>query len=105
VAEYQHNPHKVRAFLQVVKSASPDVLVMVWRILQGMGVARIEMEYQTGLHFRLHVWLSSPYEGGEPEVYESKDIDDAVILRHMGIMKMDDRPVFDGFYAVNLSKS
>jgi hypothetical protein len=102
IQEYQRNPHKVKAFLQVLASASPDMLVMVWRILQGMGVETIHLEYQAQSAFRLHVCLSSPCEHDTREEYESTDIDDAVVLRHLGIMKMNDRPLFDGFYALQL---
>ena len=101
VATYPKNPHKVRAFLQVLGAvASPQILVMVWRIIQGMGVASIEMEYRSEETFKMLVRLKSPY--GEMEEYESSDIDDAVILRHVGIMKMGDKGIFDGFYALRV---
>ena len=104
--EHRRNPHKVRAFLQVLKSASPEMLVMVWRILQGMAVAGMELEYQADAsRFRLCVRLSPPHQPDQLEEYESTDINDAVVLRHLGILKMDDRPVFDGFYALNLAGS
>jgi len=102
VAEFQRNPQKVQAFLQVLTPVSPDMLVMAWRILQGMRVQTLRVDYLYSSHFRLHIELSSPYGGDEPEVYESENIDDAAVLRHLGIMKMDNRPVFDGFYALNL---
>jgi len=101
--EHQANPHKVRALLQVLGSvASPDILVMVWRILQGMNIASIQMEYDQERVFRLRVTLSSSYDQAIAEHYESTDIDDAVVLRHFGIMKMDDKPCFDGFYPLNV---
>jgi hypothetical protein len=53
--------------------------------------------------FLLKVALSSPYVGGKPEVYESNDIDSAALVRHFGIMKMGDAPVFDGFFPLHLS--
>jgi hypothetical protein len=101
-ATYEKNPHKVRAFLQVLDSvSSPDILVMVWRILQGMNIAAIRMAYDATGQFHLYVTLSSPYDQATEE-YESTDIDDAVILRHLGTMKMDGQGIFDGFYALNL---
>jgi len=103
--EYKHNPHKVRAFLQVLATASPRMLVMVWRILHGMQVASVEMEYQARSKFHLRVRLSSPDDPAGTEQYESTDIDDAVVLRHLGVMKMNGHPFFDGFYALNLSGS
>jgi hypothetical protein len=103
VDEYKHNPHKVQAFLQMLASLSPDMLVMVWRILQGMGVAAIRMEYDAEASFNLHLRLVSPGDLSSVEEYASTDIDDAVVLRHMGISKMNGRPLFDGFYALNVS--
>ena len=106
VAEYGRNPHKVNAFLQVLGSvATPDILVMTWRILQGMNIAELTLNYLLQESFQMKVRLSSPYQEGEDETYESQDIDDAVILRHLGVMKMDDKPVFDGFYPLNLNKN
>ena len=104
VAEHARNPHKVRAFLQVIGSvATPDLLVMVWRILQGMNIAEVRLEYASQQAFQMAVRLTSSYEdGAEDEVYESEDINDAVILRHLGIMKMNGAPVFDGFYPLNV---
>jgi hypothetical protein len=101
-AEYNENPNKVRAFLQALGSIdSPDFLVMVWRILQRMTIQSIRMEYEAQQHFALRIALRSPY--GEPdEDYQTGDIDDAVVLRHLGALKTDGRPVFDGFYPLNL---
>jgi hypothetical protein len=104
VANYRGNPHKIRAFLQVIGSTeSPQILVMVWRILQGMNIDAIRMEYEEAQPFHLYVRLASPY--GETEDYESNDIDDAVILRHLGTIKMGDHGVFTGIHALNLTKN
>lgn len=100
-AGFDENPQKVTAFLQVIGTVrTPAILVMVWRILDGANIAQLSVDYQSELHFRMRVTLESSF-GGE-EIYESNDIDDAVILRHIGVMKMNDRPVFDGFYPLKL---
>lgn len=102
VAEYHRNPQRVGAFLQVLGSVrTPDILVMVWRIIQGMNVAELRVNYRAHNGFEMTVRLSSPYGEGD-EVYESKDIDDSVILRHLGVMKMDGMPIFDGFYPLHV---
>jgi hypothetical protein len=103
IAEYQRNPHKVKGFLQIIGSVhTPDFLVMVWRILQGMNIGGLMVAYQSEKSFRMEVRLKSPYEAAEDEVYHSEDIDDAVVLRHLGMMKMDNQPIFDGFYPLNV---
>jgi len=99
IDEYKRAPHKVRAFIQsLAESESPDLLLMVWRILQGMEIERVEMSYTLEDRFFLEVTLRSPY-GDPAERYQSDSIDDAALIRHFGIMKMNGRPVFDGFYA------
>jgi hypothetical protein len=102
---YPRKKSKVRAFLQALASSnSPTMLVMVWRILEGMNIALLEVKYSLEEQvFVLKVKLSSPYVAGAPEEYESDDIDDAALLRHFGIMKMGKAPMFDGFYALHLS--
>jgi hypothetical protein len=105
VTEYRRNPHKVNAFLQVIGAVeTPDILVMVWRILQGMNVTELAISYLSKQDFQMRVRLTRADESGQDEIYESRDIDDAVVLRHLGVMKIDDKPVFDGFYPMNLGK-
>src|SRR5206468_3553649 len=103
-AEYRRNPHKVRAFLQALGSVrSPDMLIMVWRVLQGMGIASVQLDYQSEEAFRLRIRLSSPHESQSLEEYESDDIKDAAVLRHFGTTNgAGGRPVYSGFYALNL---
>ena len=75
------------------------MLVMVWRILHGDLIQSIEMKYAQKSEFRLDVTLEDP-ESGQTSRYQSLDIDDAALVRHFGIMKMSDLPLFDGFYAL-----
>lgn len=101
--EQEANPHKVRALLQIMASVgSPDMLVMAWRIMQGMNIDAMQMEYEQEKTFRLRIRLVSMDNAIQKEEYETTDIDDAVVLRHFGIMKMNDRPVFDGFYPLRV---
>lgn len=96
-AECKRNPHKVKAFLQALGSSeSPDMLVMVWRVLMGCSIAEIQAEYELKKRFSLRVRLQN--DRNLPEVYASDDINDAALLRHFGIMSMDGSPIFDGFY-------
>ena len=46
----------------------------------------------------------SAYDKIATEHYESNDIDDAVILRHLGILKIGNQGTFDGFYALNVRR-
>jgi hypothetical protein len=102
---YAQNPHKVRAFLQVAATAStPDILVMVWRVLEGVEIAGIDMKYDAHGPFHLRVSLFPSSAVCRVEDYESTDIDDAVVLRHLGTFKLGNQGTFDGFYAMNRGK-
>jgi hypothetical protein len=102
LGEYKDHEAQVRAFLQALGATQePAMLVMVSRILQGMTISRVAMEYEDKESFSLRVVLTSPYGEGSEE-YASSNIYDAALLRHFGIMKMDGKPVFDGFYALRL---
>ncbi|HEX4792855.1 MAG TPA: hypothetical protein VH370_03630 [Humisphaera sp.] len=101
--EQQGNPHKVRALLQILPTiASPDMLVMALRIMRGMNIDSMHLEYEEEQSFRLRVRLKSMYDDKEIDEYETTDIHDAVVLRHFGILKMNDRPAFDGFYPLRV---
>ena len=98
---HKSNPVKAKAFVQALGTTqNPDMLVMTWRILMGMSIASVTMDYTLSSHFSLGVVLESPY--GESEEYHSDNIDDAALLHHFGIMKMDGKPMFDGFYPLNV---
>jgi len=49
--------------------------------------------------FQLKVGLTRPGDAeDELEEYSSDDINDAKLLRDFGITKIDERPLFDGFF-------
>ena len=75
------------------------MLLMVWRILQGLSIREVAMNYREHKDFSLSVTLARKGEGqDELETYHTKDINDAALLRHFGITTMDGRPLFDGFF-------
>ena len=77
------------------------MLLMVWRIIQGMEIKDIQLSYQRQQTFQVRVVLQSPY-GEEDEPYHSSNIHDFALLRQIGIHEVSGRPVFDGFYALKL---
>jgi hypothetical protein len=103
-AEAEQNPQKVRAFLQAIgTSSSVEMLVMVWRILQGLSIREVTMNYREREAFRLTVTLARPGEGQAIlEEYQSQDINDAALLRHFGIATISGQPLFDGFYPLRV---
>ena len=104
-AEAASNPHKVQAFLQLLHpNRSPAMLVMVWHVLQGLRIHEVTMNYCEREAFGLRFILARPSESGEDqlETYESTEVGDTALLRHLGVTKVDGRPLFDGFYALRL---
>ena len=99
-AEAERNPHKVRAFLQALGATSNrHMLVMVWRIVQGLSIREVAMTYREQDAFKLRVTLArSGEDKDELETYTTEDIHDAALLRHFGVTTVDRRPLFDGFY-------
>lgn len=104
-AEAERNSHKVQAFLQLLRpNLSAVMLVMVWRVLQGHSIREISMNYRERDSFQLSFTLAKLGDTGQDQLesYESTDISDAALLRHLGTAKVDGRPLFEGFYALRL---
>lgn len=102
VALYNQHPLKVKGFFQVLGGTrSPEMLLMAWRIIQGMEIKDVQMNYRRQDHFQIRVTLESPY-GEEDETYESTTIQDFALFRHIGIMQINGKPVFDGFYPLKI---
>jgi hypothetical protein len=102
--EAERNPQRIAAFLQaLVTSRTPAMLVMVWRILQGLTIRQIALKYEECKEFRMSVTLASLADGsGRLEEYLSDDPNDAVLLRHFGVATLDGAPVLDGFFPLRL---
>lgn len=103
-AEAKRNPHKVKAFLQALGvSNSPEMLVMVWRILQGLTIRQVSMEYREQEQFALDAWLAPPGPSDNAiEHYRSTDINDATLVRHFGVASINGKPLFEGFYPLRV---
>jgi len=100
VDQYNRHPLKVKGFFQVLGGTrSVDILLMAWRIIQGLEIKSVVLNYQRKDSFALQVTLQSPH-GDSNEVYQSDKIQDFAVFRHIGTMEVSHRPVFDGFYAL-----
>jgi hypothetical protein len=65
-AEAERNPHKVQAFLQLLRpNRSPAMLVMVWRVLQGLSIRDVIMNYRERDSFRLSFTLARQADSGQ----------------------------------------
>jgi hypothetical protein len=102
--ELHSNPHKVVAFVDAMKcTKSPEMLVMVWRILEGMRIGDVELSYRFLEEFSMRVslfWSSEDSTDPSPQVFETTDISDFNILKRFGTIKKNGKPAFDGFYSL-----
>lgn len=104
VKEYERHPVQVKAFLQALGGTrTAAMLLMAWRVIQGMEIKTVYMEYLRRDSFRLRVILGSPYSNNDEE-YESPNINDFSLLRHFAVMEINHKPVFDGFYPLRVRK-
>jgi hypothetical protein len=92
-------PHLVRAFVeQLLTDVSPQMLVLVWRVLNGAAIGRVELRYELAAYFHMAIVLRPDRDGIE-ERYESDDISDSRFFHHFGVTKINGHlPVFLGFY-------
>jgi len=103
IRHYNRHPSKVTGFFQLLGGTrSTEILLMAWRIIEGMEVQNVVLEYHRRTSFAMRVTLRSPYD--QEETYESAQIQDFAIFRHIGMMEISGRPVFDGFYQLRRSK-
>lgn len=102
VREYGRNPAHVRAFFQALSgTCTPQMLLMVWRILQGVSIKAVNLSYGYQGSFSASIVLQA-IDGTNDPPYESTDIFDFALFRHLGILKIDGKPVLEGFYALQL---
>lgn len=100
--EQERNPHKVLAFLQALRFVhSPEMLVMVWRILQGLTIRDVRLNYHLRESFQLRIDLMLPGTDVE-ETFQSQHIHDAVLLRHLGVSLINGKPLYEGFFALRV---
>jgi hypothetical protein len=105
IEEYRRNPQRVRGFFQVLGGTrTTEMLLMVWRIMQGMEISDIQIGYRRQQEFKMTVVLESPY-GVEDDPYTSENVNDFTLLRHIGVLEVSGRPVFDGFYALRVREA
>lgn len=102
IAEFQRRPLPLRGFFQAFAGTrTPEMILMAWRIIQGWKIKRVTLDYKVRDTFKLSVVIESP-EGVEDPPYETTNINDFTLFRHVGILVASGRPVFDGFYPLRV---
>jgi hypothetical protein len=102
--EYARNPLKVKAFFQALGGTrSPDMLLMAWRIIEGLRIKEFHLSYRRRETFEMTVVLESP-RGGEDPRYTSASIRDFALFHHIGILEISGSPALEGFYPLRLKE-
>jgi hypothetical protein len=95
----EENPLKAAAFLQPdTQLASLEMKVMIWRILLGCEISKIQFRYQAGKSALLRVRLVTPW--GSEETYTSQEASDFRVLRHIGITGAEGDYNLQGYYTL-----
>ena len=99
LAAARAKPDEMRAFLQTLTAGvSPAFLALVARILlRGAKVVCVRFEFEARKTLSLHVEIADP--DGRRYAFDSTDLWDVQILRHLGLMKAGGVPFIDGYYA------
>ena len=79
------------------------MLVMVCGTITGLSIREVTMTYRERQSFDLRVVLARQEDDpNQLESYHSDDINDAALLRHLGIAAIGGKPLFDGFFPLRL---
>ena len=62
-------------------------------------ILNLEMKYEEKKSFSFQVTIEHPHNPKETISFDFDDIYTAVAIRSFGIMKIDDKPVFDGYFS------
>lgn len=92
-------PHKGRAFFQVFVGTpiTLDMRILIWRLLLGVELLAIRLDYKREGDFELVVALET--HKGEREEYRSTNAWDFRVLRQVGLLSVDGQAILDGFFA------
>jgi hypothetical protein len=97
------NPVTAAAFFHMdTLLASREMKILIWRLLLGADIERVDLKYKAGEGLSLRIVLIAPYdiEGDEKETYETTKTSDYRVLRHFGFTEVEGRFELQGYYAL-----
>jgi len=78
---------------------TPQMLFAVYRICQGFNIEELTVSYNKVFNIKIKVkHIVDDIE----EAYESDNVFDFTILRHIACFTMDNKPILDGFYPLRI---
>ncbi|HLN31907.1 MAG TPA: hypothetical protein VK395_29520 [Gemmataceae bacterium] len=95
----ESDPIRGKAFFQIDTFViSLEMKIMIWRIMLGCEILRVEFRYDMEDATDLLITLRTPY--GAEEQYRGKRSRDFRVLRHFGATEDNERLILQGYYAL-----
>jgi hypothetical protein len=93
------NRDKATAFFEIFSGPplSTDMRVLIWRLLEGLEIRAIDLQYEKRRLFRAKFVIGR--RGGDDEVYETVHPWDFTVMRHFRMFMVSGALVLDGYYA------
>jgi hypothetical protein len=95
------NPQKAAAFFETFTNPpiSLEMRLAVWRLIIGADIEAVRFDYRKGQGLEFVIQLA--FRRSDPELYRGESLWDFEVLRHIGILSVDGKPILDGYYASN----
>lgn len=104
LAEYRRNPHRVSTLLQAIAFlVSPEMLAMMWMVMLGARIEKIEYTYVRAETSHLAVNIILP-DLETPISFKSSEHWDAAVLKLAVLSKGDEQPMVEDFHALRLPR-
>jgi len=97
------NPPKAAAFFHLDSLlASREMKILIWRLMLGVDIDKIDLKYKAGKVFALRITLIAPYDVEEEakEEYVTTSTSDFRVLRHFGLMGVEGGFEIQGYYGL-----
>jgi hypothetical protein len=96
------NPDKAAAFFQTFTGVliSAEIRVMAWQLIMGWEINSVQFSYDRGKEASFRIDLDSPPPlPVQTERFESRNLWDYQVFRHIGLLAINGKPILDGYYA------
>ncbi len=100
----QQNPVKAAAFFQALggRPLSLEMRILAWRLILGSEILRLDFSYARDGGTEIRVTVRSPCDVAQGE-FSSDSLWDFAVLRHLGMLTIDGKPVLDGYFALRIA--
>lgn len=89
---------ELMAFVQALAAPmSTSVRVLVLQMIAGASLVALDYRYREREESHLEIRIRMP--DGKEDRFVSEDLWDTEVIRHLGTMKVGERPVLDGYFA------